>query len=196
MKKTKKTTRNLLNLKTIKDYCITGYNKNDIIYLAITPYNLSVLSDDNVKSKIFSLMNVINSLDNIEIVCINSRENFRYNKLNISKRISEETNPVIQSLLLSDLKYIDEIQVKTATARLFLLCIRVHDENNHEIHTYINRIEKSMKSHSFNVKKLDKNELKTLLAVSYTQNVTSDKFDDIDGERWLKNEIRKEKEST
>ena len=38
------------------------------------------------------------------------------------------------------------------------------------------------------MQKLSPDELKTLLAVYFEQNVTSDTFEDIDGERWLKNE--------
>jgi len=177
-------TRRLLNLNTISNLSIKGFNKQELVYYAVTPFNLSVLSDENIDAKVFSLMNVIKGFNEIEILCLNSRENFGNNKLHIKGRIAEESNHVIRHLLQMDLDHIDEIQLTTATARSFLLCVRIHENNNHELHSYLNRIEKSLKTSGFSVKRLSKDELKTMLAVYYEQNVTTDKFEDIDGERW------------
>lgn len=179
-------TRKLLNLNSLTSYSIKGFNKQEVIYYAVTPFNLSVLSDENIEAKIFSLMNVIKGFNEIEILCLNSRENFKNNIVHMKERIQEETNPAIRVLLQMDLNHIDEIQLTTATARSFLLCIRVHEHNSYEIHAYLNRVEKSLKTSGFSVKKLGKDELKTMLAVYYEQNVTTDRFEDIDGERWYK----------
>lgn len=188
MSKKKKTlsTRKLLNLKNVGEYSVDGYNSHHLIYYAITPYNLSVLSKDNIESKVFSLMNIIKGCETLEFLCINGRENFRFNKIHMKKRITEESNDKIRMLIEKDLAHIDEIQVKTATARSFLVCLRIRQELNNDIFTYLNRIEKAIKSQGFSVKRLSKEELKTMLAVYYEQNVTTDKFEDVDGERWLK----------
>ena len=100
------------------------------------------------------------------------------------KRIEEETNPKIRHLLEQDLKQIDTIQVQTATARSFLIGIRIKQVVDNDLHTTLNRIEKSFESHGFTIRKLSKDDLKTMLAVYYEQNVTTDKFEDIDGKRW------------
>ena len=44
-------------------------------------------------------------------------------------------------------------------------------------------IEKSLKEQSFSVKRADKEDIKRILAVYYEQNVTTEKFEDFDGEQ-------------
>lgn len=190
MRKDKISTRKLLNLKNIGEYSLDGYNNHHLIFYSITPFNLSVLSEENISSKIFSLMNIIKSTDNLEFVCLNGRENFNMNKLHIKQRLSMENNTAIKQLLELDLHHIDEIQVKTATARTFLIILRIKQELNSDIFTYLNRFEKSIKSQGFSINRLSKSDIKTLLAVYYEQNVTTELFEDIDGRRWLNDETK------
>ena len=49
----------------------------------------------------------------------------------------------------------------------------------------LSRIEKSLKEQGFSVKRADKEDVKRILAVYYEQNVTTEKFEDFDGERWV-----------
>lgn len=187
-RKHKTSTRRLMNLKSIDGDFLVGYNKHNLIYYSIVPYNLSVLSNENVEAKIFLLMNLIKGVDIVEILCLNGRENFRSNKEFLIRRINEELNPSIKSLLQKDLDHIDEIQLSSATARSFLICVRIRHEMNREAETYIKKIEKNFAQLGFTSQRLGKEELKTLLAVYYEQNVTTDTFEDVDGERWLLNE--------
>ena len=187
-RKHKTSTRRLMNLKSIDGDFLAGYNNHNLIYYSIVPFNLSVLSNENVEAKIFLLMNLIKGVDIVEILCLNGRENFRSNKEFLIRRINEEVNPSIKSLLQKDLEHIDEIQLSSATARSFLICVRIRHEMNREAETYIKRVEKNFAQLGFTSQRLGKEELKTLLAVYYEQNVTTDTFEDIDGERWLLNE--------
>ena len=187
-RKHKTSTRRLMNLKSIDGDRLVGYNNHNLIYYSIVPYNLSVLSNENVEAKIFLLMNLIKGVDIVEILCLNGRENFRSNKEFLIRRINEELNHSIKSLLQKDLEHIDEIQLSSATARSFLICVRIRHEMNREAETYIKRVEKNFAQLGFTSQRLGKEELKTLLAVYYEQNVTTDTFEDIDGERWLLNE--------
>ena len=57
------------------------------------------MSQENIGAKIFSLTNVLKGLAYMEMICLNSRDNFEDNKLFIKKRISEETDEVITNLL-------------------------------------------------------------------------------------------------
>ena len=50
---------------------------------------------------------------------------------------------------------------------------------------YLSRIEKSLKEQGFSVKRADKVDIKRILAVYFEQNVTTEKFEDFDGERWI-----------
>ncbi len=187
-RRNKTSTRRLLNLKTIDGDRLVGYNNHNLIYYSVVPYNLSVLSNENIEAKIFLLMNLIKGVDIVEILCLNGRENFRINKEYLLRRINEELNPSIKKLLTLDLQHIDEIQLKSATARSFLICIRIRHQMDREGINYIKRIEKSFGQFGFTTQRLSKYELKTLLGVYYEQNVTTDSFEDIDGERWLLDE--------
>ena len=64
-------------------------------------------------------MNVLKGVAEIEMLCLNSRENFEENKSFLRKRAEEEKNPVIRKLLERDQNFLDRIQVQMATARDF-----------------------------------------------------------------------------
>lgn len=81
--------------------------------------------------------------------------------------------------------FLDRIQVQMATAREFLIVIRLRDEKESEVFPYLSRIEKSLKEQGFSVKRADNEDIKRLLAVYFEQNVTTEKFEDFDGERWI-----------
>ena len=119
------------------------------------------------------------------MLCLNSRENFEENKQFLRSRIESEQNPVVRKLLEKDLGFLDRIQVQMATAREFLIIIRLRGEKEKEVFPYLSRIEKSLKEQGFSVKRADKEDIKRLLAVYFEQNVTTEKFEDFDGERWV-----------
>lgn len=114
-----------------------------------------------------------------------SRESFEDNKQFLRKRMEKEENPVVRKLLEKDQTHLDRIQVQMATAREFLIMIRLKDEKESEVRSYLSRIEKSLKEQGFSVRRADREDIKRILAVYYEQNVTTEKFEDFDGERWL-----------
>ena len=111
------------------------------------------------------------------------------NKRFLKSQMEQEENPVIRRLLEQDQTHLDRIQVQMATAREFLIMLRLKDEKESDIFPYLSRIEKSLKEQSFSVKRADKEDIKRILAVYYEQNVTTEKFEDFDGERWIIPEI-------
>ncbi|MGX8833700.1 hypothetical protein ACWG0P_05745 [Amedibacillus sp. YH-ame6] len=187
-KKKKQSTRELVNTKTITDYSLQQYGGDEVVFFMIQPQNLSVMSHENIGSKIFALTNVLKGLADLEMICLNSRDNFQENKLFLRKRIEEEENQKIVMLLERDLLHLDKIQIQTATARLFLLAVRIKPNDQVEIMQLIHRIEKLIKLQNLSVKRAKKNDLKSMLAVYFEQNVTTDHFEDIDGERWYDDE--------
>ena len=78
--KKKLSTRQLMNAKAVTDYSLTTYDKDDLVYFMIRPTNLSVLSDTSVGARVYALMNVLKGVAEIEMLCLNSRENFEENK--------------------------------------------------------------------------------------------------------------------
>ena len=178
-------TRQLIGAKEITDYSLVTYGQGEVVYFIVKPTNISVLSQASVGARIYALMTVLKGVAEIEMLCLNSRESFEDNKQFLRYRIEQEENPVVRKLLEKDLTHLDRIQVQMATAREFLIVIRLKDEKETEVFPYLARIEKSLKEQGFSVKRADKEDIKRLLAVYYEQNVTTEKFEDFDGERWI-----------
>ncbi len=178
-------TRQLIGAKEITDYSLVTYGQGELVYFIVKPTNISVLSQASVGARIYALMTVLKGVAEIEMLCLNSRESFEDNKRFLRSRIEQEENPVVRKLLEKDLTHLDRIQVQMATAREFLIVIRLKDEKETEVFPYLVRIEKSLKEQGFSVKRADKEDIKRLLAVYYEQNVTTEKFEDFDGERWI-----------
>ena len=166
-------TRQFIGAKEITDYSLVTYGQGELVYFIVKPTNISVLSESSVGARIYALMTVLKGVAEIEMLCLNSRESFED----------------IRRLLEQDQTHLDRIQVQMATAREFLIMLRLKDEKESDIFPYLSRIEKSLKEQSFSVKRADKEDIKRILAVYYEQNVTTEKFEDFDGERWIIPEI-------
>jgi hypothetical protein len=63
----------------ITDYSIKT-PAGELIYFIIRPTNISVLSDASVSARIYALMTVLKGIAEIEMLCLNSKENFDENK--------------------------------------------------------------------------------------------------------------------
>ena len=181
-------TRQLIGIDGLTEYSLKTNSGSELVFFSVAPSNISVLSEANLSAKIYSLMTVLKGLTEIEILCINSRESFESNKNFIKKRINEEQNQAVRKLLETDSTYLDHIQAQTATAREFLLVVRIRNLKEKEIYAHLNRIEKIVLENGFSVERFGRDEIKTMLAVYYEQNTTTEKFDDYDGERWILNE--------
>lgn len=181
----KQYTRQLIGAKEITDYSLITYEHGELVYFIIKPSNISVLSGASISARVYSLMTVLKGIAEIEMCCLNSRESFEDNKANIRKSIEHENNLAVRSLLEADLEHLDRIQVQMATAREFLIIIRLLNEKPGEVFPYLNRIEKSLKEQGFTVKRAEREDVKRILAVYFEQNVTTEKFEDFDGERWV-----------
>ena len=106
----KLSTRQLINTKAVSDYSLKTYDGDDLVYFMIRPTNLSVLSDSSVGARVYALMNVLKGVAEIEMLCLNSRENFEENKSFLRKRAEEERNPVVRRLLERDQNFLDRIE--------------------------------------------------------------------------------------
>ena len=185
MDKWKASTRQLIGTKTITDYSLQTYGQGELVYFIIKPSNISVLSETSISARIYALMTVLKGIAEIEMLCLNSRENFEDNKRFLRERMEQEQNPVVRKLLEKDLVFLDQIQVQMATAREFLILIRLKNEKEKEVFPYLSRIEKSLKEQGFTVKRAENEDIKRILAVYFEQNVTTERFEDFDGERWV-----------
>ena len=176
--------RQLMGITEITEYSLKTAS-SETVFFSIKPCNISILSEESLSGKIYSLMSVLKGVSEIEFLCLNSRESFESNKNFLRSRIAKEENPTVRSLLEQDIQHLDHIQAQTATAREFLLVVRIRGLKDKEIFSHLNRIEKILTENGFTVRRYAREDIKTLLAVYYEQNVTTELFENIDGERWL-----------
>jgi len=174
-RKNEQSTRELMGTKELSDYSIRTYRKDELVYFLIQPSNLSVLSEESLSARIYGLMTVLKGITEIEMMCLNSRENFEDNKRYLKNRAEEETNPTVRKLLELDAGHLDRMQVQMATAREFLLIIRLRNQKENEVFAYLNRIEKMLVEQGFTSKRADEEDMKRILAVYFEQNVTTEK---------------------
>ena len=180
----KQSTRQLIGINEITDYSLKTPH-GELVYFIIKPTNISVLSDANVSARIYALMTVLKGIVEIEMLCLNSKENFDENKQYLKSQMENEQNPVIRKLLQQDSSNLDRIQVQMATSREFLIIIRLKNEKESDVFPYLSRIEKNLKDQGFTSRRADNADIKRLLGVYFEQNVTTEKYEDFDGERWV-----------
>ena len=179
-------TRQLLGIEGITEYSLKTVS-NEAVFFSIKPSNISVMSEASLSAKIYSLMSDLKGLTEIEILCVNSRESFEENKNHLKRLTQKEENSAVQKLLEQDMSHLDQIQALTATAREFLLIVRIRGLKDKEIFSYLNRIEKTLNENGFSARRYDNDDIKTLLAVYFEQNSVTEKFENYDGERWILN---------
>lgn len=180
-------TKQLLGVESITEYSLKTASL-EAVFFSIKPSNISVMSEAALSAKIYSLMGVLKGLTEIEILCVNSRESFEGNKNHLKNLARKEENAAVRSLLEQDMQHLDHIQALTATAREFLLIVRIRGLKDKEIFSYLNRIEKTLNENGFSARRYESEDIKTLLAVYFEQNVTTERFENYDGERWVINE--------
>ena len=180
----RQSTRQLIGIDGISEYSLlTGHG--ELVFFSIRPTNISVLSDSSVAARIYALMTVLKGMTEIEMLCINSRENFEDNKTYLKARMEAESLPAVRKLLELDAVSLDRLQVQMATAREFLIIVRLRKDKGSDAQSYLMTIEKSLKDQGFTVRRCGSEDIKRLLGVYYEQNVTTEKYEENDGDRWI-----------
>ncbi|MBR3637754.1 MAG: hypothetical protein IKN45_07505 [Lachnospiraceae bacterium] len=185
MKNSKESTRDLIGLKEVREHSFITTAGAEVVFFVMKPSNLSVMSEDGLRARIYSLVTVLKGVSEIDMMCLNSKESYDDNKRFLRKRLKEERNPVVRKLLEADLQHLDLMQVQMATAREFLLLVRPKEKNEREKENTLIRIEKLLEEQGFKVRRAGMSDIKRILAVYFEQNVTTEEFEDTDGERWV-----------
>ena len=158
--------------------------RGETVCFLIHADNLSVLPMEGIQSRIRSLTGLLSGMESVQILALNSRESFQTNKTWYQERIERETNPVIRELLMQDKAYLDGIQATMATAREFALVVPITRQGGESIRAATSRILDDIRNHGFtSVRLATAQDIRRLLAVYYTQDVTTDFFESFDGER-------------
>ncbi len=189
LQKTNISTQALLGVKGFSRNGIQTNGHGEIVFYMVSPTNISVLSRVAVAQKIKHLMTLLSAQPDLEIVCIDSRENFDDNKLYLDERFNDEPNGKIRELLLKDKTFLDDIQVQMSTAREFLFVVRLRNESDEESFSRLNRIEKCINEQGFNCKRADKDDTKRVIARYFGVRTADDVIEDHDGdkaaEKWI-----------
>jgi len=182
-------TQALLGVKGFSRNGIQTNGHGEIVFYMVSPTNISVLSRIAVAQKVKHLMTLLSAQPDLEIVCIDARENYEDNKLYLDERFNDESNGKIRELLLKDKTFLDDIQVQMSTSREFLFVVRLRNESDEESFSRLNRIEKCINEQGFNCRRADKDDTKRVIARYFGVKTTDTVIDDHDGdnvaEKWI-----------
>ena len=182
MRKGKLSTQDMLGIKSFSRNGLQTNGNGEIVYFMVKPTNISVLSRVAVGLKVRHLMQLLSAQPNIEIICLDARENFDDNKLYLDSRLEVETNSKIRELLERDKRFLDEIQVQMSTAREFMFAVRLRNESDEQSFANLNRIEKSINEQGFDCSRAEKDDVKRILSRYFGVNTDEKQLDDYDGD--------------
>jgi hypothetical protein len=166
-------------------------DKAEIAFFAVEPTNISVLSAANIDVKIHHLMMLLSTVPDLEILALDSCECFDTNKNYVKKRLQSEQNEAVRKLLQADYDFLDEIQVEMSSARQFMFAVRFRKrinspEKDEQIFNTLNRVDKAICEHGFAVKRMNKREIKRMLALYFGTSISGEDIPDTEGENEFK----------
>ncbi len=179
-KRGKKSVQNLLGLQGFTTYGLktTG---GELVYFAIQPTNISVLSHANIEIKIRHLLMVLTALPHLEVACLDSAQRFDDNQQFMESRIRQEDNPKVRYALAQDREFLDSIQLEMSTARQFVLALRFKNEKDSQIFSRINDARKALHDEGFEARRMGPSEVKRMLALYFEASMTGDQIPDVEG---------------
>ena len=178
-------TRRMINAQAVTPYGLLTYRGGETAFFLLRPTCISVLPEDALAARVGALVTLFKSQPELEILCLNSRESFANNTRYLEARIGEEENPYIADLLEKDKAHLGSVQLQTATAREFVLAVRLEAVREKQKYPYLARVEKLIRDQGFDVRRADLDDVKRLMAVYFVQDFTSEHYDDFDGQRWV-----------
>ena len=178
----RQSTRQLMGIDQLTDYGVKT-PKGERVFFLVRPDNLSVLSAEGVRGRVRALMELLRGTETVTLRAMDSRESYEQNKIYYQQRLERETNPALRALLAKDRVYLDEIQTMTASAREFALVYPLDRQGSESAEVQITRMAKDIRDRGFHVRIARDQDIKRLLAVYYQQDVTTEHFESIDGER-------------
>lgn len=182
-KKKGNSTRALLGLEGFTNYGIQTAGGELAVFL-VQPTNISVLSHANVEIKIRHLLMVLSAHPGLEISCLDSCERFDDNKRFIKRRMQEEENPAIRRVLEQEIGYLESKQIEMSTARQFLFVLRfTKGEKPEQVFQAVNLTEKTISEQGFEVRRMDKDDIKRVLGLYFETSMTGEDVEDVDGSR-------------
>ena len=189
MKKGNLSTQAMLGVKSFSRNGIQTDGHGEIVFFLVKPTNISVLSRISIGLKILKLKQLLAVQPDLEIICLDARENFDDNKLYLDARLEDEESARVRDLLERDKVFLDEIQVQMSTAREFLFAVRLRGGSDEQSFSTLNSIERSINEQGFNCRRAEKDDVKRILSRYFGINTDEKQLDDHDGdtamEKWF-----------
>ena len=180
----RQSTRQLMGIDQLTEHGVKT-PRGELVYFLLQPDNLSVLSPAGKQNRVRALTELLSATESVRLLALNSRESFRKNKNYYQERLERETNPAIRDLLMRDKAYLDVIQATTSTAREFALAYPIDRHPGENLEATLITMEQNIRNCGFHVRLVQDQDIKRLLAVYYTQDVTTEFFENYDGERFV-----------
>ena len=187
MRKRKTSVQKLLGLETFTKYGVKT-DRFEYVFFQVEPVNISVLSQEHVAAKVQHLMQLLSTVPDLELIAQDDCECFDANKAYIRRRLEQEQNPAVRSLLEKDAAFLDEIQLELSSARQFLFAIRFRKEKEEQVFSQLGRVAKSIADYGFMAHRLTKPELKRMLALYFGTSISGDLIPDVEGADYLQEE--------
>lgn len=174
----------LLGIQTFTKYGLMT-DAGELVFFRLSPTNISVLSAATIEIKIQHLKTLLSAIPDLEVVCTDSCECFDGNKTYLHRRATEETNPHVRALLLKDREMLTGMQAEMSNARQFILVKRYKGMKPEQIFTDSNQILKSIAERGFEAQRMDKADIKRLLAIYFGASMDGDLMPDADGSQFF-----------
>lgn len=180
----RQTTRQLMGIDQLTGHGLKTAD-GELAFFLVKPDNLSVLSSEGIRGRVLALTNLLCGTAEVRLLALDSRESFQRNKDWYRQRLEQEELPALRELLRQDSDHLDDIQTSTASAREFAFVYRLEQRDGEPPQSRLRQIEKGIRDLGFHVRLAGEQDVKRLLAVYYQQDVTTEWFDSVDGERWV-----------
>ena len=174
----------LLGIQTFTKYGLMT-DAGELVFFRLSPTNISVLSAATIEIKIQHLKTLLSAIPDLEVVCTDSCECFDGNKTYLHRRAIEEPNPHVRKLLLKDKEMLTGMQAEMSNARQFILVKRYKGMKPEQIFTDSNQILKSIAERGFEAQRMEKADIKRLLAIYFDASMDGDLMPDIDGSQFF-----------
>lgn len=170
----------LLGIQTFTKYGLLTDN-GELLFYRVAPTNISVLSAANIEIKIRHLQMLLSAIPDLEIICTDSCECFDDNKAYLHRRAMAESNSEVRGLLLKDKEMLTSMQAEMSNARQFVLVKRCKGMKPEQVFVAMNRVLKSVSEQGFEAQRMDKADIKRLIAIYFGASMDEDLMPDTDG---------------
>ena len=189
-----KNTRQLMGVASIHDDYLRVFSNKIKVALLIKPTNINVLSDEVVISKITSLMNVLKTVSDVELLCVNSTQNYDDNISYLNNLVKTESNTILQDLNKKTIDFLNSIRVNMATNREFFVQMTFNASNitDDTRSSAVRRTLQQLREGGFIVRLANNEDYKRILTIYY-DSAFNDDYSDYDGLKYIieSNEVTK-----